>query len=388
VNIPSWAKQLVEQYVAPKTSAADMAAPASAEAVPVETETRVEVPDVVEVPETEDAECTLCNDTGQVMSNEDEEMVPCPDCSEPEPPTRPEPMRPIVPVEVKLRVDGKTLKTFLTQIGTMVDECKVVVRNHEGLSVKAVDPAHVAMADISLLLTSLVDLSCKSLNGEPFPESGQEFGIDVDKFMSIAKRAAKNEVSILYRNDPKEAFETAFATEMRTMNAVDTAGMSDPKIPALNLPVTFRIPAKSLLEACKAAGEISDHIRLEATFDADDRPKLVVTAEGDLDKYRAEFLDSIGQIEAVSRPWVKCASFFPLDYFEKMVKSVKDSTLTVHMGNDYPIKFEWEDVTKGTFLLAPRIESDYEPDVVPPEQPEAEADYEALFHLLEAETEA
>jgi DNA polymerase III sliding clamp (beta) subunit (PCNA family) len=371
-----------------------MAAHASAEAVPVETETRVEVPDVVEVPETEDVECTLCNDTGQVMSSEDEEMVPCPDCSEPEPPTRPEPMRPIVPVEIEVRVGGKTLKTFLTQIGTMVDECKVVARNHEGLIVKAVDPAHVAMVEVALPMSSLTDLSCRSLNGIPFPKDGQEFGIDIDKFMGVAKRAAKNEVSVLYRNDPKESFETAFATETRTMNAVDTAGMSDTRIPNLKLPVTFRIPAKSLLEACKAAGEISDHIRLEAAFDADDRPKLVVTAEGDVDKFRAEFLDNTGQIEAVSRPWVKCASFFPLDYFEKMVKSVKDSTLTVHMGNDYPIKFEWDDATKGTFLLAPRIESEpVEPPAPELEKPIAseiaaeiaDEDLAALFQLLETE---
>jgi proliferating cell nuclear antigen len=150
--------------------------------------------------------------------------------------------------------------------------------------------------------------------------------------------------------------EVLFGAEKRTMSLVDTDGMADPRVPALNLPASFAVPGDILMEAVKSCASISDHVRF--TIEADGTglgaPVFTVLAQGDVDTWSASYQD---EVEWVRRTADKHTSLFPLDYLTNVLKTVKQNRLTISLGTDYPIRLDWEGVTKGTVLVAPRIES-------------------------------
>ena len=182
------------------------------------------------------------------------------------------------------------------------------------------------------------------------------FGIDLD-MVAEALRRAKGPVWFRIVDDwDRPRAEVLFGAEKRTMSLVDTDGMADPRVPALNLPASIAVPGDVLAEAVKSCASISDHIRL--TIEADGTglgaPVFTVLAQGDVDTWSASYQD---EVEWVRRTADKHTSLFPLDYLTGVLKTVKQNRLTISLGTDYPIRLDWEGVTKGTVLVAPRIES-------------------------------
>jgi proliferating cell nuclear antigen len=292
------------------------------------------------------------DDDGEVEPD-DEEVEP-----EPEAPTGPpEPPGPMAGLDVLL--ETKVFKTFLAQIGQVAGVARVLV-DIDGWHVKVVDPAHVAMISVDLPFKSLV--STRSFWAANAPADGPEtpetveFGLDVEKLVKKLKAVKDDQIRFVYENDEKGGRTTLeMGRRKDSIGMLDTSGMSEPKIPAMTLPAVFRIPAKLLIAVVKAAGEISDHIALTVEYDAEQRLKLVTEAEGDVDKTREEFQT---EVDWVGNDGEKHRSVFPLDYLSDALKGLKDETLTVHMGTDHPLRIDWDGATKGTYLLAPRIESD------------------------------
>jgi proliferating cell nuclear antigen len=138
------------------------------------------------------------------------------------------------------------------------------------------------------------------------------------------------------------------------MNLVDTTGMSDPKVPNINLPAKVAVNSEELQKGIKAAESISDHIALIATAEG-----FEMISEGDTDsaslKLTKEMMVSLECKENVR-------SLFPLDYFSNMIRAIPSGTVvSMSIGNDYPVKLEFAIANgNGTvdYLLAPRIESD------------------------------
>ena len=139
----------------------------------------------------------------------------------------------------------------------------------------------------------------------------------------------------------------------RTMPALDTHDLADPKVPVLNLPAKLTVSADDILDALKACEAVSDHVRLTATRDG-----LRVLAEGDTDHVSMEFRHGERcDVEYIRGDEGQATSLFPLDYLASFLKSVKTGPLVVQLGTDYPIRVDWDGATKGTYLCAPRIET-------------------------------
>lgn len=157
----------------------------------------------------------------------------------------------------------------------------------------------------------------------------------------------------LPNDEDRDRITVEIGRTTRTMAAIDTSGMSDPKVPVLNLPAKLTVRAEDLLEAVKACESISDHVRLTATRDG-----LNVFAEGDTDRVSMDFRHGEhAEVEYIQGEEGKATSLFPLDYFSAFVKAAKAGPLVVQLGTDYPIRVDWDGKTKGTWLLAPRIEA-------------------------------
>ena len=240
------------------------------------------------------------------------------------------------------KVKTSVLREVVDVIATLVDEAKFNA-GKDALVVKAVDPAHVAMVDLTLDRAAF----------EAYKADDVELGLDMDKMKEVLKLSRAGEVLAMNHEEEKNRLVVHVGNITRRMSLVDTAGMSDPKVPNLNLPAKIRVRTEELRQGIRASESVSVHIALIATPDG-----FEIVSEGDTDsanlKLPKDMLDELVCKE-------KVRSLFPLDYFANMIKAIGGAqTVTMYMGNDYPVKLEF-DIAGGKgqvrYLLAPRIES-------------------------------
>jgi len=241
------------------------------------------------------------------------------------------------------KIKSDVLKEVVDVISTLVDEAKFNF-GKEALVVKAVDPAHVAMVDLTLDRSAF----------ESYKADDAELGLDLDKMKEVLKLSRAGDVLAVTQDEEKNRLVVHVGNITRRMSLVDTAGMSDPKVPNLNLPAKIRVRTEELRQGIRASESVSDHIALIATPDG-----FEILSEGDTDsvslKLPKDMLDELVCKE-------KARSLFPLDYFANMIKAISTApTVTMYMGNDYPVRLEF-DIAGGKgqvkYLLAPRIESE------------------------------
>lgn len=243
----------------------------------------------------------------------------------------------------KAKIKAEVLKTILEAVHTLVDEAKIQC-TPEGVSLKAVDPAHVAMVELSLGKGAFESYKAEDL----------EMGVDLDKLKDILKLAGSGDSIELEYHEETHRLIFRMGHLTRRMALIDTANMGDPKVPNLNLPSKVTIMAGELQQGIKASEAVSDHIALSA-----DGKIFELIADGDTDQVHLKLEgDELISIEAPE----KARSLFSLDYFSNMNKVVKGSdAITLNLGTDYPVKLEF-DIADGaghiTYLLAPRIESE------------------------------
>ncbi|MCD6237556.1 MAG: proliferating cell nuclear antigen (pcna) [Thermoplasmata archaeon] len=243
----------------------------------------------------------------------------------------------------KAKVKAETIKAIIDIASHLVNEAKFNI-TPKGLSLRAVDPAHVAM----------VDLNLKASAFEEFKADEMELGIDLDKLGGILKLAGSGDSIDLEYDENSNKLIIKIGNLVRKMGVLDTAGMPDPKVPNLNLPARLTLKASELFQGVRASEAISDHVALTATKDA-----FELFAEGDTDTVNLKLPKDLLVDMQVPE---KCKSLFSIDYFSNMVKPVKgDEPITIYLGNDNPIKMEFDFAEKNghvTYLLAPRIESE------------------------------
>jgi proliferating cell nuclear antigen len=243
----------------------------------------------------------------------------------------------------KAEIKSDTLKGLVSVISTLVDEAKFRI-SQEGVNLKAVDPAHVAMVDMTI---------GKGAFGSYTADSA-ELGVDLDKMKEVLKLAASGDMIMMEHDEAQGRLTLKVGNVTRRMNLVDTAGMSDPQVPMLSLPANVDVAIVELQKGMKAAESVSDHIALSA-----DEDSFELFCEGDTDTVSLKLDKSkLVGITATS----KVRSMFPLDYFANLVKAIpSDTVVRISLGEDYPVKlgFKFADGNgEVNYLLAPRIEND------------------------------
>jgi len=240
------------------------------------------------------------------------------------------------------RTKADTLKELVTIVTTLVDEAKFSI-TPDGIQLRAVDPAHVAMVDLKL-------------NKEAFEEykaDETELGIDVAKLDQFLRLAKAGEAVDIVNDEDKGRLNVMVGNTTKKMSLIDTTGMSDPKLPNLNLPAKISMKIDDISQGIKASESVSDHIALTATKDT-----FEMVCEGDTDQVQMKLAkDQLIELECND----KVKSLFPLEYFSSMMRAIpSQAKITLNLGNDYPVKIEFQ-IAGGNgnvvYLLAPRIES-------------------------------
>ncbi len=241
------------------------------------------------------------------------------------------------------KVKSEVLKGIIDVTSPLVNEVKFNITS-KGISLRAVDPAHVAM----------VDLQVKDKAFEEYKATDMELGIDMDKLSGIMRLSSSGDMVSLEYDEDTNRLIVKIGNLVRKMGLIDTAGMPDPKMPNLNLPAKVVLKASELSQGVRASEAVSDHLALTVNKD-----NFELFAEGDTDTVNLKLpKDLVVELNTTG----KCKSLFSIDYFSNMIKPVRgEDPITIMIGNDNPIKVEFDIAEKKghvIYLLAPRIESE------------------------------
>jgi len=235
-----------------------------------------------------------------------------------------------------------TLKGLVNIISTLIDEVKFTI-TPEGMKLKAVDAAHVAMIEMDITKAAF----------ESFSAEDTELGLDLEKVKGVLKLAGSGEIIRMEQDDASGKLVFKVGNITRRMSLIDTTGMNDPKVPQLNLVATISVPVEELQKGIRAVESISDHITLKAG------PEFFeLSCEGDTDSVSLKLDPSSANIDAPS----EVCSMFPPDYLANIIKAIPSGTqVSIRLDNDYPVKLVFtlaDGAAKVDYLLAPRIESE------------------------------
>ena len=271
--------------------------------------------------------------------------------------------------DVRLSTHGEPVRGFFDIVARLVDECKVRF-DDDGMSIRAVDPANVAMVELSYaadmfpaydynhqddelvvgvnlnVLTDIIDFARKgrgkSNKGDPVRmrfedvhEAGSRMVVEVDKPNYDLTRERK--VSLI---DPDSIHQ-------------------EPNVPTLDLPYEAEVNPKAFAKVVNAVDDLSDHVTTVPDVHDDHDGGDFIMGDNDQDE-RFTFKNALRVVDPEEAGH---GSMFSLDYLTSMAKALKkakvDDPLKVTFGEDYPSKVNFRHDTHGydgTYLLAPRIE--------------------------------
>ena len=241
------------------------------------------------------------------------------------------------------KIKASVLKGVTEIMSPLVGEAKFSI-TPKGISINAVDPAHVALARVEV----------KSDSFEEYHADESDLGVDIHKLNGVLKLASADDTISLEYDEHKNMLVITIGNLMRSMSLIDVEGMPDAKMPEIDLPAKVVLVAGELSKAVRASEMISDHIVLTT-----DKDKFILYAEGDTDTVDLTLTkDLLVKLKSAD----KCRSLFSIDYLSTMIKPAKDADhITLMLGNDKPLYMEFDFADKKghvVYMLAPRVGSE------------------------------
>ena len=241
------------------------------------------------------------------------------------------------------KMKASVLKGVTEIISPLVGEAKFNI-TPKGISINAVDPAHVGLVHVDVPNDSF----------EEYHGDKLDLGVDIHKLSGVLKLAGSDDTISLEYDEHKTMLVLTIGNLVRRMSLIDMEGMPDPKMPEIYLPAKVVLVAEEMKKVVRASEMVSDHIVLTA-----DKDKFALYTEGDVDTVDLTLpKDELVELQSSD----KYRSLFSLDYLSSMIKPAKaEDQITLLLGNDNPLHMEFDFADKKghvTYVLAPRIESE------------------------------
>jgi proliferating cell nuclear antigen len=242
---------------------------------------------------------------------------------------------------MKLKSNVSNLKEVVDILGSITNEAKLEF-DSDGLKVRAIDSARIAMVDLVVPKESFVSYEV---------DEKIEVSVEIDKIRNVLRLASQSEDIGLQISGGKMKFSLGNLT--KTLSTLDTF-VNSPKLPTVE-PKSYVVIKKSDLEkGLKAATDVRDSIRLTI-----ENKRFELSSKSESEEVNLT-LENEDLIEIKSEE--KASSSYPLEFLIKIIRAVNFSdTLKVAFNNDYPLVMEFsfaesEGVKTAKFLLAPRME--------------------------------
>lgn len=265
------------------------------------------------------------------------------------------------------KIDLGVLRGCIEAITAVADEGRLRI-TEDGLKLRSVDPANVAMVSFELQSDAFDDFSLELAGAvetekEGKGEEGKEtsIGMDFVKLLGILGIGGRGGEEIELKLDEKgQKLFTRMGSLAYTISLLASDSLrKDPKVPELEFPAQVILEIEDFKRAIRAAEKISENIVLGVDGESEE---FFMEAEGEMDKLRLGLRKE--QLIYLTPPAEKVRSLYSLDYLSAMSRGISAchaEQLTLNLGKDYPLKIDFEVADgrgKVSYLVAPRIESE------------------------------
>ncbi len=245
-------------------------------------------------------------------------------------------------------IQADTLQAALDPVDTLVDECKIHL-DAGGLSIRAVDPANVAMVDLSLDKAAF----------EAYQADGGLIGVNLNRLTDVVGLADSGQLLHLELDEETRKLHISLGGLEYTLALIDPESIrQEPDVPDLDLPATIVIEGRDIGRTVTAADMVADYVTFAAGGDRDG--VFHAMASGDTDDVSLT-LDDEEILDAPLEPDERVSSLFSLGYLDDMETGIPaDAAVSILLGNEMPVKLRWsavDDDLSVEFMLAPRIRS-------------------------------
>ena len=247
------------------------------------------------------------------------------------------------------KIDASTLRACVETITAIVDEGKLRI-TAEGLKLRAVDPANVAMISFVLQRDAFDDFQ---FSVESEGDTEIEIGMDFMKLIGILGIGGREDVELKLDENAQKLY-TRMGSLDYTLSLLDPSSLrKEPKVPELEFPAKVIIETEEFRRTIRAAEKIGENIVLGV-----DGEEFYMEAEGEMDKLRL----GLSKEQLIDLTPETVSSLYSLEYISSMSKGISHAeNITLNLGKNYPLQMDFalaEGKVKVSYLLAPRIESE------------------------------
>lgn len=242
--------------------------------------------------------------------------------------------------------DAKNWLDLLDAIRDIVEEA-VFTATQEGLSLRAMDSARVAMIDLKLPVVYFPDFKVE--------EEKVSFAISVADMVKSLKGIKKGYRLVLELKE--NILRLEFIGKGRHAFEFPLLDISPESIPSLklNFEAHVKIETDIIGNAIKNIEKFSDYIRFKATSD-----RLVLHGKSEKGRASSEFLrDELISLDVIK----ECEASYSTEYLMNILgRSELSEVTSIEFGNRMPLKATYTLAGEGevSYYLAPRTETELE----------------------------
>jgi len=249
---------------------------------------------------------------------------------------------------ITIETTADVIKPVFAFGSKLVDEAKLQI-DSSGLSYTAVDPANVAMIGLDVPAGAF----------ETFDVDDTTLGVDmgdVNTALRAGRQSKGDEITLSVEGNrlsstvQRDYDGTAMDLQNKVRLIDPDSIRQEPELPELDLPKSADIPRSLFRDVVEQVNAVSDHMAFRAEGAA-------LTFDGGGDKMKAVVKDVVDGRE------VDVTSELSLDYVKdakKAFAAIGADELTLHIGQEMPVRFEFEtelngETVNGWWFQAPRI---------------------------------
>ncbi len=236
------------------------------------------------------------------------------------------------------------LKAIISAISTLVEEATFVA-SAEGITFRGMDPSHVALIDISWPNSAFEKYEC---------DSDIKFGVRIDEFSKLIKRAEKNDGIQISISEDNMLLVTIGKNKKYKIRLIESSATDTP-LPKIPYDAKIELTSTAFDKILGDVQVVSDYLTITASESSaafsgkGDSGEVII----DLEKNKEDIQDLSVKAESTGT--------YSLEYLNPVVKAVgtKAGTVTCEYSSAKPLRIEFKVANIGRihFYLAPRVES-------------------------------
>lgn len=248
------------------------------------------------------------------------------------------------------------LKTIISAISTLVEEATFDA-TAEGITFRGMDPSHVALIDISWPNSAFEKYEC---------DSDIKFGVRIDEFSKIIKRADKKDSIDISISDDNKLLVTVGRNKKYRIRLIESSATDTP-LPKIPYDTKIVVPTTKFDKVLGDVQVVSEYLTIRVAGNVVEFSgkgdsgevaiELGVSGSRDSGSDDANSSDNI--IEEVETK-TESTGTYSLEYLNPVIKAVGGATsrVTCEFSSAKPLRLECKIANIGRihFYLAPRVE--------------------------------